>query len=98
MSTVKKSLNKMSISKKRIKEIEALKDGDIDYTDISELDENFWKNAEARLPETKTGVYIRLDTDVLDWLKSHGKGYQTRINAILKAYYEAHRNEPPGIK
>lgn len=75
-----------------------MKDEDIDYSDIPELDDAFWQNAEVRLPETKTGIYIRLDGDVLDWLKSQGKGYQTRINAILRAYYEAHRDETPHAK
>ena len=93
MTTVKKSLNELSISKKRLKQLKAIKDEDIDYSDIPELEENFWQKVEVRLPEAKTGVYIRLDGDVLDWLKSQGKGYQTRINAILRAYYEAHRND-----
>ena len=98
MSTVKKSLNELSVSKKRLKKLKAMKDEDIDYSDIPELDEAFWEKAEVRLPETKTGVYIRLDGDVLDWLKSQGKGYQTRINAILRAYYEAHRDDAPHAK
>ena len=41
----------MSISKKRLKELEAIKDKDIDYSDIPELDENFWKRAELRMPQ-----------------------------------------------
>ena len=98
MTTVKKSLNELSISKKRLEQLKAIKDEDIDYGDIPELDEDFWQKAEVRLPEAKTGVYIRLDGDVLDWLKSQGKGYQTRINAILRAYYEAHRNDAPQPK
>ncbi len=97
MSTVKKSLNELSVSKKRLKKLKAIKDEDIDYSDIPELDEEFWEKAEVRLPETKKGVYIRLDGDVLDWLKSQGKGYQTRINAILRAYYEAHRDDAPQV-
>ncbi len=94
MSTVRKSLNDLSISKERLEELKAIRDENIDYSDVPELDEQFWKNAKVRLPETKTGVYIRLDADLLDWLKGQGRGYQTRINAILRAYYEAHRNEP----
>lgn len=81
----------MSISKKRLKELEAIKDNDIDYSDIPELDENFWKRAELRMPQPKKGVYIRLDGDVLDWLKSKGKGYQTRMNAMLRALMESDR-------
>ena len=93
MTIVKKSLNKLSISKERLAELEAIQDKEIDYSDIPELDEQFWKNAEVRLPENKKGVYIRLDSDVLEWMKSQGKGYQSRINAILRSYYEAHKNE-----
>ncbi len=95
MTTVKKSLNELSVSKQRLEQLNAIKDEDIDYSDIPELDEDFWKNAELRMPEAKKGVYIRLDGEVLDWLKSQGKGYQTRINAILRAYYEAHRDDRP---
>jgi len=42
------------------------------------------------LPQPKASVCIRLDQEVLDWFKAQGKGYQTRINALLRAYMEAH--------
>ena len=42
------------------------------------------------VPPGKKQVTVRLDTDVLMWLKSQGRGYQTRINSILRAYYDAH--------
>ncbi|MCK5355497.1 MAG: BrnA antitoxin family protein [Methyloprofundus sp.] len=93
MTIVKKSLNELSISKDHLAELEAIKDKEIDYSDIPELDEQFWGNAEVRFPENKKGVYIRLDSDVLDWMTSQGKGYQSRINAILRSYYEAQKNE-----
>jgi uncharacterized protein (DUF4415 family) len=79
----------MSISKERLKELEAIKDKDIDFSDIPELDEDFWRRAERHLPTPKKGVYIRLDADVLDWLKSKSKGYQTRMNAMLRALMES---------
>ena len=79
----------MSISKKRLKELEAIKDEDIDYSDIPEADEDFWKRAELRMPQPKKGIYVRLDPDVLDWLKAKGKGYQTRMNAMLRAMMES---------
>lgn len=69
--------------------IDALKDGDIDTTDIPPLREDFFRNAKLRLPEGKTLVTIRLDSDIVNWLKSHGRGYQTRINAILRTYMNA---------
>ena len=79
----------MSISKERLREIEAIKDEDIDYSDIPEADQDFWRRAELQMPRPKRGVYIRLDVDVLDWLKSNGKGYQTRMNAMLRALMES---------
>ena len=83
----------MTLSKKRLEEIKAIQDENIDYSDIPETDEDFWAEAEIKMPEPKKGVYIRLDPDILDWLKKQGKGYQTRINAILRTYYEAHKND-----
>jgi len=84
----------MTISRKRLKEIEAIRDEDIDYADIPETDAGFWADAALHMPQTKKGVYLRLDQDVLEWLKAQGPGYQTRINAILRAYMEAHQPSP----
>ena len=88
----------MSISKKRLKELEAIKDEDIDYSDIPEADEDFWKRAELRMPQPKKGIYVRLDPDVLDWLKSKGKGYQTRMNAMLRAMMERTNSHTEGFR
>ena len=61
-------------------------DSDIDYSDIPPLTEAFWKNAERGrfYKPVKRQITARIDADVLDWLKSQGKGYQSRINAILR--------------
>ncbi len=69
--------------------LRVLSDKDIDTSDIPPLEESFFASAKLRLPQGKTLITIRLDNDVLDWLKSQGKGYQTRINAILRTYMEA---------
>ena len=71
--------------------LDAMEDKDIDYSDIPELGEDFFKNATLRLPQPKAQVCIRLDREVLDWFKAQGRGYQTKINAVLKAFKEAHR-------
>jgi len=72
-------------------ELEALPDDRIDCGDIPPLDEDFWKNAKVVTPEDrKRQVTLRLDPDVLNWFKDQGAGYQTRINAVLRSYYEAH--------
>jgi uncharacterized protein (DUF4415 family) len=57
--------------------------------DAQPTDETFWKNAKLTLPKAKETVTIRLDSEVLNWFKGQGKGYQTRINAVLRAYVEA---------
>ena len=67
-----------------------LPDEKIDVSDIPELDEEFFRQAKVRLPKGKQLVSLRIDSDVLDWFKRRGKGYQTTINAILRAYVRAH--------
>jgi uncharacterized protein (DUF4415 family) len=61
-------------------------DEEIDYSDIPPLTEEFWRNAvRGRFYKpTKTSTTVRIDSDVLAWLRAQGKGYQSRINAILR--------------
>ena len=70
--------------------VDTMNDTAIDYSEIAELGDEFWKNAQLIMPENKIKVTMRLDPDVLNWFKSQGKGYQTKINAVLKSYIEAH--------
>lgn len=51
----------------------------------------FWRNATVRYPQPKEKIAIRIDAEVLDWFKDQGPGWQTRMNAVLKAYMEAQR-------
>ena len=88
---------KRKVTASDLKRIDALRDQDIDYSDIPELDSDFFRKARVVVPPRKQQLTIRLDTDVLAWLKDQGKGYQSRINAILRAYYDAHRGEPPSV-
>jgi len=64
----------------------AQSDGDIDYGDIPPLPESFWQHAERGrfYRPVKQQITARVDADVLAWLKSQGKGYQARLNAILR--------------
>jgi uncharacterized protein (DUF4415 family) len=71
--------------------IDAMTDEDIDISDIPPLDEGFFTNAQIRMPKPKETVTIRLDSDVVTWFKGQGKGYQTKINAVLRAYMEAQK-------
>ncbi|MCC7050109.1 MAG: BrnA antitoxin family protein [Alphaproteobacteria bacterium] len=48
-----------------------------------------WKKARIVMPERKKPVMLRLDSDVLAWFKNGGRGYQTRINAVLRSFIES---------
>ena len=77
------------LSEKQKAELAALAerpDSEIDYSDIPPLLEKFWQNAERGrfYKPIKQQITARVDTDVLEWLKSQGKGYQARMNAILR--------------
>ncbi|MEE9430054.1 MAG: BrnA antitoxin family protein [Melioribacteraceae bacterium] len=63
-----------------------VKDLEIDYSDIQETDEEFWNDAKLFLPSKKMHVSIRLDEDIISFFKKFGRGYQTRINAVLRSY------------
>ena len=87
----------MSISKKRLDEIAAIRDEDIDTSDISKLDRSFFDTARLVVPEGvgKKTVTMRMDIDVLEWFKEQGKGHLTRMNAVLRAYMLAHQSDEP---
>jgi len=57
--------------------------------DVLGTDEEFWENATVVWPSRKAVVTMRLDSDLLEWFRQQ-HGYQTRINAILRAYMNAH--------
>ena len=66
-----------------------MKDSAIDYSDLPPLGDEFFKKATVAWPPAKQQLTIRLDADVLNWLKANGRGYQTRINRILRAAMES---------
>ena len=75
-------------SKTDWKRLAEMDDDTIDISDISELDDEFFQNAELRVP-AKQPVTLRIDEDVLVWFKAQGRGYQTRINKLLRHYLES---------
>lgn len=60
--------------------------------DARATDENFWRDAQVVFPKPKRLVTLRLDADLLEWFRRES-GYQTRINAILRAYMDAKKPE-----
>ncbi len=85
-----------TLAKNRTKEIQALKrmkDSEIDLSDIPEI-RDWSKSVVGKFYRPiKKSLTIRLDADVLAWLKSGGKGYQTRVNSLLRQAME-HRERP----
>lgn len=79
----------MAMSKQRLAEITAIPDEDIDTSDIPELGDHFWANAKVVMPVQKKAISLRVDEDIHIWFKPQGRGYQTRMNAVLRAYMEA---------
>ena len=88
-------MSKKNISSKSRTELERLakmKDSDIDLSDIPEISLEKFAKAVIRkglkpVPK-KSQITLRIDADVLEWFKGTGKGYQTRINTLLRTYME----------
>jgi uncharacterized protein (DUF4415 family) len=79
------------------KRIKALKDKDIDLSDNPELTPAMFARAVVRRGlkpvSRKTQLTLRIDGDVLEWFRKQGRGYQTQINSLLRAYMEAHKRD-----
>ncbi len=71
---------------------EEIEEGARSDPDNPPLDEEFFKRAKRITSAVKRDVHLRIDKDVLEWFKNQGKGYQRRINAVLRAYVEAHKS------
>ncbi len=88
--------NKSRKSKTDWQRLETMTDDDIDTSDIPPVTPEMFARAVVRKGlKTKSGkaqLTIRVDKDVLMWFKSHGRGYQTQINALLRAYMEASKS------
>jgi uncharacterized protein (DUF4415 family) len=86
---IRKTLDETKLSARELKRLAALAarpDTEIDYSDIPPLTEKFWRNA---IPNpwyrpVKKQLTVRLDADVIAWLRKQGKGYQTRLNGVLR--------------
>ena len=99
--TYKVNLNNVPVlsdeQKARLEALVKRPGSEIDFSDVAELDESFWKNAVQNpfYKPTKQVTTIRIDADVMQWLKSQGKGYQTRMNKILReAMLKELKNHP----
>lgn len=75
--------------------VDALKDEDIDLSDTPEVSPQMFARAIVRRGlgprPRKAQLTLRVDSDVLEWFRKQGQGYQTKINALLRAYMDAHK-------
>lgn len=72
--------------KRKLARLAARPEAEIDFSDIPPLKDSFWKSA-VRNPfyrPVKQQLTVRLDADVVGWLRQKGKGYQTRLNQVLR--------------
>ena len=105
MSESKERMTRVTLEEaKRLKgktdyaRLDAMTDEDIakavaEDPDAAPLDID-WTKARLVLPPGKENVTLRVDRDVLAWFRATGKGFHTRMNAVLRAYMEAHTQEP----
>ena len=90
-------MKKNSTSRKSgtdFKRLDSMTDADIDLSDIPEVTPEMFAKGIVRRglkPITKHQLTLRLDSDVIEWFKGQGNGYQTKMNALLRAYMEEHK-------
>lgn len=89
-----RKLAKQGESRTDIARIQAMSDQDVEHAVANDADwagvpGNWYERAEAISPRTKVPVSIRLDADLVEHFRSTGRGWQTRINAVLRAYADA---------
>jgi len=76
------------------KRLDAMTDAEIDFSDIREVTPEMFAKGIVRRglkPITKKQLTLRLDSDLIEWFKEQGQGYQTKMNALLRAYMEEHK-------
>ena len=90
-------MKKNSTSKKLgtdFKRLDTMTDAEIDFSDIPEMTPEMFAKGIIRRglkPITKHQLTLRLDSDVIEWFRGQGNGYQTKMNALLRAYMEEHK-------
>ena len=73
-------------------DIERAMRDDPDWKDFMDID---WSKAKMVIPDRKKAISIRLDPDIIDFFQATGKGYQTRINAVLRHFVDEQKRSKP---
>ena len=81
---------KPQLTEEQEAKLASLADEEIDYSDIPELDDEFWQNTQVVTPDLTQPVTLRVKQSVLQYFQAGGKkGYQSRMNAVLESYVKA---------
>jgi uncharacterized protein (DUF4415 family) len=73
--------------------VDAMQDEDVDTSDIPLLDDDFFARATLRMPEKQVSVTVNVDADVLAWFRARGEKLENHINAALRGYVEARKEQ-----
>ena len=91
-STVKRSTTRRILGSD-FERLSKMRPEEIDLSDVPEVTPEEFARGVVRYglkpPVRKTQITLRIDDDVLEWFRARGKGYQTEMNALLRAYVEA---------
>ncbi len=88
---IKKPPRLSAEQKARLEAVASMPDEQIDTSDAPFIPDAVWMKAAEQLPHTKRQVTLRIDAEVLEFFKQTGRRYQSRMNAVLRAYVEAHK-------
>lgn len=88
-----KSTKKSSRSRTSMIKLRQKGDENINYEDSPATTKEFWKDADVFMPQPKVHISLRLDEDIINYFKEEGKGYQSKINAVLKSYIHTHPHD-----
>lgn len=77
--------------KSRLDALAAMPDDQIDYSEAPFLPDAEWIKTAGKLPSTKKQITLRVDAEVLEFFKETGARYQSRMNSVLRSYFEAQK-------
>ena len=87
------ALRRRGASRTDWRKVDAMSEAELDAAVAADPDDVAggldWTKAVRGLPPPKQAVKLRIDADVLAWFKATGKGYQTRMNNVLRAFVES---------
>jgi uncharacterized protein (DUF4415 family) len=81
------------LTPEQAKRLDELTDETIDYSDIPAIPDDFWTQHPPSACRTKQQITLRLDPEILEFFREQGRGYQARMNAVLRSYVEAMRED-----